>query len=244
MITCVITAGFKRPSKRGEENEERLSKEVNLRWKLTLRGFTSWSGLLDKGDQAETYKSQSRAYQTAYVHLNFQSTWNTFSDLWCAGAHVSVCVRACGIKVSCYSLRAPVGRTLRSSRRLPPSPWRRLIWVGGDRGRGEPDNAPRRKAFLLSWFKPDRCQFKRGESEGAGERAGERWSGAAGTEGGGERKERPRRAEDASAAPALLWLALAASPLSLSPLPSRWGSPVSRHVTKVNEGRGIYAWSG
>lgn len=33
---------------------------------------------------------------------------------------MSVCVRACGIKVSCYSLRAPVGRTLRSSRRPPP----------------------------------------------------------------------------------------------------------------------------
>lgn len=126
---------------------------------------------------------------------------------------MSVCVRACGIKVSCYSLGAPVGRTLRSSRR-PPSPWRRLIWVGGDRGRGEPDNAPRRKPSLLSCFQPDRCQFKRGESEGAGERAGERWSRAAGTEGGGERKERPRRAEDASAAPALLWLALAAPPSS------------------------------
>lgn len=58
----------------------KISKKVILRWKLTLTGFTSWSWLLDKGDQAQTDKSKTRAYQTVHIHFNSQCGWtrNTF----------------------------------------------------------------------------------------------------------------------------------------------------------------------
>lgn len=151
---------------------------------------------------------------------------------------VRVWVRACGIKLSCYSLGAPVGRTLRSSRRPPL--WRRLIWVGGDRGRGEPDNAPRWKAFLLSCFQPDRCQFKRGESEGAGERAGERWSGV--EQRGVKGEERGRSVRVGLKTPP--WLFLFPdwpSLLCFAIPPPRWESPVSQ---KANEGWWVYTWFG
>lgn len=140
--------------------------------KLTLSGFTSWSWLLDKGDQAETYKSKARAYQSVHIHVNFHcSLTQALSKIYDAQEHIRGCVCVCYKGLLLFPVSTPWQDTMRSFF----SPFNACSFefqvIGVE---DSPTTRSGGRLFCYHVSSQTDVNLRKGEREREGERAGER----------------------------------------------------------------------